>query len=63
MLECAGYPPIALKAANRAAYLTSLEDWQVRDNPQPFVAMVCDQIVEEAHARYEGIMQSRGQAS
>ena len=63
MLECAGYPPIALKAANRATYLTSLEDWQVRDNPQPFVAMVCDQIVEEAHACYEGIMQSRGQAS
>ena len=59
LLEKEGYPPIALKAANRAAYLSSLEDWQVRQNPRSFVTLVCEQIVEEATARYEGIMQSR----
>lgn len=59
LLEKEGYPPIALKAANRAAYLSSLEDWQVRKDPSPFVSLVCEQIVEEATARYEGIMQSR----
>lgn len=59
LLEKEGYPPIALKAENRAAYLSSLEDWQVRQNPRSFVTLVCEQIVEEATARYEGIMQSR----
>ena len=58
-LEQAGYPPIALKAADRAAYLASLEDWQVRNNPEAFITMVCEQIVEEASARREGILQSR----
>lgn len=59
LLEKEGYPPIVPKAANRAAYLSSLEDWQVRQDPCPFVTLVCEQIVEEAAARYEGIMQSR----
>ena len=59
MLETAGYPPIAVKAANRASYLTALEDWQVRDDPEPMIKIVADQVVEEAVARCNGIMQSR----
>lgn len=59
MLEAAGYPPIAVKAADRAAYLTALEDWQTRDNPTPLIEVVCAQVAEEAEARIAGIMQSR----
>lgn len=59
MLERAGYPPIALKAANRAAYLTALEDWQVRDEPAALIGLVADQVAEEAEARRAFIMQSR----
>ena len=59
MLEQAGYPPIALKAADRAAYLTALEDWQVRDDPRQLVELVAAQIAEEAQARASLIMQTR----
>ncbi len=47
LLEKEGYPPIALKVANRAAYLSSLEEWQVRQNPRSFGTLVGEQIVEE----------------
>ena len=59
MLQQAGYPPIAIKAAGRADYLRAMEDWQVRDNPAPLVCLVAEQVVEEAEARAAGIMQSR----
>lgn len=59
MLETAGYPPIAIKAAGRASYLQALEDWQVRDDPRPLIALVAEQVAEEAQARHDGIMQSR----
>lgn len=59
LLEQEGYPPVALKAANRAAYIQALEDWQVRSNPAAFITLVTDQIVEEAEARYSDVMQSR----
>lgn len=60
MLEQSAYPPIALKAANRASYLAALEDWQVRDNPRPLVALVANQVVEEANTRIELILETRG---
>lgn len=59
MLQQAGYPPIAIKAAGRADYLQAMEDWQVRDNPVPLISLVAEQVVEEAEARAAGIMQSR----
>ena len=59
MLQQAGHPPIAIKAAGRADYLRAMEDWQVRDNPKPLISLIAGQVVEEAEARAAGIMQSR----
>lgn len=59
MLQQAGYPPIAIKAAGRADYLRSMEDWQVRNDPVPLISLVAEQVVEEAEVRAAGIMQSR----
>lgn len=59
LLEQAGYPPVALKAADRAGYIRALEDWQVRDDPTSLITMVAGQIVEEAESRCGDIGQSR----
>lgn len=59
MLQTAGYPPIAIKAALRAEYLAALEDWQVCDEPAHLISSITQCVVDECVARREGIEQTR----
>lgn len=47
MLQKAGYPPIALKHDAKQDYKQSLEEWQVRGNPEMFLNVVKDCVIEE----------------
>ena len=58
-LQAHGYPPIAVKAADRAGYVQALEDWQVRNEPRSLLRLIAQFVEEEALARTEGVMQSR----
>lgn len=59
MLQQAGFPPIAIKAEGKARYLKALEDWQVRDDPAPFLELVASCIEEETCGRKEAIQLTR----
>lgn len=54
-----GYPAIAIKADNRMEYLTSLEAWQVENNPVPFIKRAIDSVSKEADLMIDTIQQTR----
>lgn len=51
MLMEAGYPPVAIKHDSGRRYAHSLQAWQADDDPQPFVGIICDCLLQEATAR------------
>ena len=59
MLESAGYPPIAIKAAGKTKYLSALEAWQVDDNPAPLLELTLQSIEEETATRLEVLRETR----
>ena len=59
MLERAGYPPIAIKAASAARYANALEAWQTKDDPADLLQMVNECVAEELEARIEAVTQTR----
>lgn len=59
MLETAGYPPIAIKAAGKPRYLNALESWQVDGDPAPLLELVCECAVEEIEIREDVLAQTR----
>lgn len=48
-----GYPPIAIDAGSRKAYLMALESWDANNDPKPLVSLICKQVVSESRNRRE----------
>lgn len=55
MLVDEGYAPIAIKHESKSRYAESLQEWQVKGNPEPLLNMVCDCIEKETRSRKEAI--------
>ena len=59
MLLVCGYRPVAIKNNDRAKYLSTLQSWQVDFEPEPFIYMVVESVLDETHELLDALQETR----